>query len=174
MKSYEILLVAKSDILKKVSKALHQENYRILTTTNGYEALDILDKHRVELIICDCELPYMSAVEFLRRVKEKYPLSVRIILTNKENLKTAIRAVEQRKIYRFLLKPWYEEELRITVRQALAYYQLWKENKTLVDAVCHQNRLLNQLNHKHNRTDIIQSPEQSPIKHREPEKEYVN
>lgn len=174
MKSCEILLVAKSDILKKVSKILYPGNYRILTATNGYEGIQILNKHKVELIICDCELPYMSAIEFLGRAKQRYPLSVRIALINRENLKTATKALEQRKIYRFLLKPWHEEELRITVRQGLAYYRLWRENKALVEAVCYQNRLLNKINHSDkNRTNIL-SFEQPPTKHRELEKEYVS
>jgi response regulator RpfG family c-di-GMP phosphodiesterase len=71
------------------------------------------------------------------------------MLTGHADLKSVLDAVDQGEVYRFLLKPWDDEELKMTIRQALDYYHLWKENRTLITTVKKQSQILQELEREH-------------------------
>jgi two-component system probable response regulator PhcQ len=150
MSNPKILIVDdEENILNSLKRLLRREPYEILTAMNGEEGLKILDDHLVDLIVSDLKMPGMNGIEFLTKAKEKNPVPLRIMLTGHADLKSVLDAVDQGEVYRFLLKPWDDEELKMTIRQALDYYYLWKENRTLVSTVKKQSQILQELEREH-------------------------
>jgi len=108
-------------------------------------------------------MPRMTGIEFLKAAKEKNPVPLRIMLTGHADLRSIMAAIEQGEIYRFLLKPWDDEELKMTIRQALDYYNLWKENRALVRTVKKQNQVLQELEKEHPGISQVQRDEDGSV-----------
>jgi response regulator RpfG family c-di-GMP phosphodiesterase len=142
----KILIVDdEENILNALKRLFRKESYQILTAESGEEGMRILDEHEVDLIISDLKMPLMNGVEFLAKAKEMKPDALRIMLTGHADLKSVMDAIDKGEVYRFLLKPWDDEELKVTIKQALDFYYLQKENKVLVRTVKKQNELLKEL-----------------------------
>jgi DNA-binding NtrC family response regulator len=122
-----------------------------------------LDDHQVDLIISDLKMPEMNGIEFLKKVKERDSVPLRIMLTGHADLKSVLDAVDQGEVYRFLLKPWDDEELKMTIRQALDYYHLWRENRTLVRTVKKQSQILQELEREHPGISRVEKNEDGSI-----------
>jgi two-component system probable response regulator PhcQ len=150
MTNSKILIVDdEENILHSLKRLLRREPYEILTAKNGEEGLQILEEHQVDLIISDLKMPQMTGIEFLKVAKEKNPDPLRIMLTGHADLKSVIDAIHQGEVYRFLLKPWDDEELKMTVKQALDYHRLRNENRNLVKTVKKQSQILRELEKEH-------------------------
>ncbi|MFC1563171.1 response regulator, partial [candidate division KSB1 bacterium] len=93
--------------------------------------LKILEREKIDLIISDQKMPWMSGIEFLEETVKNYPDVIRIILTGQAELNDAIRAVNSGCLYKFIQKPWNNEDLKITVRRALEQYCLIIKNRDL-------------------------------------------
>jgi response regulator RpfG family c-di-GMP phosphodiesterase len=164
MPNPRILIVDdEENILNSLKRLLRKEPYEILTAIDGEEGLKILDDHQVDLIVSDLKMPQMNGVEFLKRAKEKNPVPLRIMLTGHADLKSVVDAIDQGEVYRFLLKPWNDEELKMTIRQALDYYHLWKENRTLVETVKKQSQVLQELEREHPGISEVEKDEDGSI-----------
>jgi len=137
-----------SHILDGLRRLLHQEGYEILTATSGAEALAILEETSVDVVVSDQEMPMMTGVELLSKVKEHYPDIARFIFTGKATLDIAIEAINKGAISHFFTKPCREVSLRYTIRQALEYKDLIVEAKRLLKTVKQQKVLLEELEEK--------------------------
>lgn len=147
LKSPTILLVDDEPyVLKTLKRIFRRESYQILTAGSGQEGLDILEKQEVQLIVSDQRMPGMSGIEFLESAREINPDIVRILLTGYSDLKTAEEAINRVEIYRFLNKPWNDDDLKSTIRQGLKKLQLEQENRRLFKTIEEQNRKLKQWN----------------------------
>lgn len=164
MANSKILIVDdEENVLNSLKRLFRKEPYEILTAINGEEGLKILDDHQVDLIISDLKMPEMNGIEFLKRAKEKDPVPLRIMLTGHADLKSVIDVIDQGEIYRFLLKPWDDEELKMTIRQALDYHNLWKENRTLAKTVKKQSQILQELEREHPGISKVEKNEDGSI-----------
>lgn len=164
MSKPKILIVDdEENILSSLKRLFRKEPYQILTAPSGEEGLEILGDHPVDLIISDLKMPQMNGIEFLKRAREKNSVPLRIILTGHADLKSIIQAIDQGEIYRFLLKPWDDEELKMTIRQALDYYHLWKENRTLVKTVEKQRQILQELEKESPGITVVERDEDGTI-----------
>jgi two-component system probable response regulator PhcQ len=164
MPKHNILIVDdEENILSSLKRLFRREPYEIFTAISGEEGLRILDDYPIDLIISDLKMPEMSGVEFLKRAKDKNPVPLRIILTGHADVKGIIQAIDQGEIYRFLLKPWEDEELKMTIRQALDYYNLWKENRTLVKTVERQRQILQELEKESPGISVVERDENGTI-----------
>jgi two-component system, probable response regulator PhcQ len=103
-----------------------------LSANSANEALQILAREAVTVVISDEKMPGMRGAEFLARVYRDYPETIRIMLTGHANLDLAMRAVNEGQIYRFLLKPCNEQEIRITIRQAVQQKELSEKSRRLL------------------------------------------
>ncbi len=112
-------------------KATFRIKYNVITAMSGDEALQILEKKSVEIIITDQRMPNMTGIEFLEKVLEKYTDPVRILLTGYADMNAVIDAVNKGKIYHYLTKPWNEPELDKTIVQAYEAYEEQKRVKEL-------------------------------------------
>jgi two-component system, probable response regulator PhcQ len=107
------------EILDSLRRTLRDETYRILTTTSATDALRRIEEGTVDLLITDLDMPEMSGVELLHRVRVSRPDVVRILITGHASLDSAIKAINDGEVHRYLTKPWSKGELRETIRQAL-------------------------------------------------------
>jgi len=99
------------------------EPYDRLFAASGPEALEILETHPVQVIVSDLRMPEMSGLELLRIVWEKWPRTVRIVLSGYTHISTLLHAINQGHVYKFIMKPWkIEDEFKPAIREALAYY----------------------------------------------------
>ncbi len=113
-----LLLDDEPSILTALRRLFRRDGYRILATSDPYEAFDLLAQNNVQVVISDQRMPKMSGTEFLNRVKDIYPNTVRIVLSGYTDLQVVTDAVNRGEIYRFLTKPWDDDELRAHVREA--------------------------------------------------------
>ena len=93
----------------------------------------------IDLVISDYRMPEITGVELLKKVKEKYPATIRIILSGYADINSVVSAINEGQIYRFCHKPWDNDNLKITVRQSLEYHDLQKENRILMRKIQKQN-----------------------------------
>ncbi|RJR14730.1 MAG: response regulator [Nitrospiraceae bacterium] len=127
------LLIADDEegVRKALSRVFLEENYEILTAGSADEALDILEKTKVHLIISDHRMPGMTGAQLLKEIKQKWPDTIRIMLTGHADIQSIMGAVNDGAVYKFITKPWNDEDLRLTVSLAFQQYALIQENKKL-------------------------------------------
>ncbi len=119
------------NIVAAVKRLLRRGNYTILTANSGQEGLEVLAKHEVDVIVSDQRMPGMTGVEFLRIAKGLYPDTVRIVLSGYTELQSVTDAVNEGAIYKFLTKPWDDEQLHEHVEEAFRRKGMADENKRL-------------------------------------------
>ncbi|ACL02009.1 Protein with response regulator receiver domain [Desulfatibacillum aliphaticivorans] len=126
---YAILFVDdEPHVLKAMRRIFRKENYRLLTAESAEEALETLRAARVHVIVSDHRMPGMQGADLLRKVKELYPQTIRIMLTGHADVNAIMGAINEGAVYKFITKPWNDDDLRITVGLALEQYDLIKEN----------------------------------------------
>jgi EAL domain-containing protein (putative c-di-GMP-specific phosphodiesterase class I)/FixJ family two-component response regulator len=113
-----LLVDDEENILNAMVRMLRRDGYRILNATGADDALDILGRHDVQVVISDQRMPGISGTELLSRVKGMYPHTVRMVLSGYTDLAAVTAAINQGSIYKFLTKPWNDEELRLQIRDA--------------------------------------------------------
>ena len=135
MKRYKLLVVDdEKDILRTLTLTF-EEDYEVFTARSGMEALSVLERQEIALIMADQRMPEMTGVELLQRSIRIRPHAIRIILTGYTDTVALIQAINKGHIYQYVTKPWDRQELRITVKRALDSYELCMENERLLAAV---------------------------------------
>lgn len=112
------------NILNSLKRLLRKEDYTVLTATSGSEGLSLLEKQPVQVVISDQRMPEMTGTEFLKKVKERYPNTIRVILSGYAEAPALLGAINEGEVFRFLTKPWNDEELKAEIQQCLAQYDL--------------------------------------------------
>ncbi len=107
-----------TSILSAMSRVFRHENYRVLIAQTAAEAFDLLARNTVQVVISDQRMAAMSGTEFFARVRQLYPDTLRIILTGYTELEAVMDAVNRGAVYKFLTKPWEDDQLREQVREA--------------------------------------------------------
>jgi diguanylate cyclase (GGDEF)-like protein len=156
-----LLVDDEPSILSSLRRLLRNEGYRILTANSGSEGLQVLAKHAVDVIVSDQRMPGMTGVEFLRTVRQLYPDTVRIVLSGFTELQTVTDAVNAGAIYKFLTKPWDDEQLRAHVQEAFLYGAMANENRLLTLEVRTANQKLAAVNR---RLESVLAQQRSEIK----------
>ena len=113
-----LLVDDEENVLRALVRLFRRDGYRIHTATRVEDAFEVLAREPVQVIVSDQRLPDTSGTEFLSRVKEMYPDTVRMVLSGYTDLATVTDAINRGAIYRFLTKPWDDEELRRQVQEA--------------------------------------------------------
>lgn len=108
-------------VLSVVKEILSRGPYTVMTAPSAHEALDLMARHRIDVVISDEYMPGIPGSEFLGMVKERYPDTVRMILTGHASVDAAIKAINEGEIFRFLTKPCNSQDLHEAVRAALAH-----------------------------------------------------
>lgn len=126
-----LLVDDEENILRSLARLFRRDGYRILTANSGQEGLEILKDNEVGVIISDQRMPTMSGVEFLSNVKDRYPDTVRIMLSGYTELESVTDAINRGAIYKFLTKPWEEGLLRENIEEAFRRHEMTRENERL-------------------------------------------
>lgn len=132
MPRYRILIVDdEEDNLALLYRSLRRD-YDVTKAHCAREALELLEQENFQLVLSDHKMPEMEGVEFLKIVAEKYPSTVRVLITAYSDAKILIDAINDAKIYRYIKKPYQIEELMLVVQSAVEYYQLKADNEKLI------------------------------------------
>jgi len=144
---HTVLLVDdEENVLHSLKRLLRKEGYRLLTASSGTEGLKVLEKNDIHLVISDQRMPQMSGTEFFAIVKERYPGPIRIVLTGYTDVDSITESINKGHIYKFFLKPWNDQSLKLEIKSALEQYDLIQTNKRLHEKVLEQNEELKKIN----------------------------
>ena len=145
--SASILLVDdEPSILSSLRRLLRPVGYRIQTAESGRAGLDILEQGPVDLVISDMRMPEMDGAKFLEQVRRRWPATTRILLTGYADVTSTIEAINRGEIYRYVSKPWDDNDLTLVVRDALESARLRNENIRLLALTQKQNEELKEFN----------------------------
>ena len=133
-------------ILSSLRRLFRPHGYRILVAESGALGLAELEKTSVDLVISDMRMPEMDGATFLKAVRQRWPDTVRILLTGYADVTSTVAAINEGEIYRYVSKPWDDNEIVNTVREALERYRLKQENLRLTALTQSQNEELKGLN----------------------------
>lgn len=145
----KILLVDDEvNITKALRRLLMQsDRYDVYTADSGAAGIEqIKENADIGVIISDQRMPEMTGVEFLAQARELVPDAVRILLTGYADIEASIGAINQGAVFRYLTKPWQDDELLQVVAEAARGYWLISENKRLNELVSKQNKELQDWN----------------------------
>ncbi len=134
------------NILSSLNRLFRSVGYCIETATSGAEGLKLLESRPVDMVISDMRMPEMDGAEFLQRVVDQWPQVTRILLTGHADIASTIEAINKGKIYRYISKPWEENDLKLTVRNGLEQRFLEQERRRLEMLTYKQNEQLLELN----------------------------
>jgi type II secretory ATPase GspE/PulE/Tfp pilus assembly ATPase PilB-like protein/FixJ family two-component response regulator/RNA polymerase subunit RPABC4/transcription elongation factor Spt4 len=132
-------------VLKAMQRIFRQENYHLLTASSGREALQLLEAQPVHVVVSDHRMPGMTGADLLREVKARWPQTIRIMLTGHADVNAVMGAVNEGAVYKFITKPWIDEDLRLTVSLALERFDLIHSNQTLKKETAAQKKKIKEL-----------------------------
>jgi class 3 adenylate cyclase len=113
-------------------RATFRRDYQVFTAQGGTEGLRIMREQPVQLIITDQRMPGMTGVQFLEKAATEYPDTIRMVLTGYSDMEAIIEVINSGRIFRYVQKPWDEQELRMTIENARQLHHLQRSNRRLV------------------------------------------
>ncbi|GMT41941.1 MAG: hypothetical protein IEMM0002_0352 [bacterium] len=129
---HKVLLVDDEPaVTEGLKRVLYDEPFQILVARSAKEALYIIDNELIDVVVSDEEMPGLGGLDFLTLVWNKYPDTIRMLLTGKASLELTIRAINEGNLYRFFTKPCNEVDLATTIRQALKQKEVQAESTRL-------------------------------------------
>ncbi len=150
MERKSILIVDDEQVILDVTAdALGRDSYNFLFAKSGEEGLTILQEYNVHLVISDQKMTGMTGIEFLKRAKQIDKDIVTIMLTGYAEIETAVKAINEAGVYRFIIKPWNVFDLRTTVWKALESRDLILEKKVLLKKIKEYEEVLMRIQQKH-------------------------
>jgi CheY-like chemotaxis protein len=147
-------------------RSLRRGGYRILTAPSAADGLRCLAENDIDVIISDQRMPGMTGVEFLRRSKELYPGTVRMVLSGYTELQSITDAINEGAIYKFLTKPWDDDLLRANVDEAFRQKEMVDDNERLDREVRAANQELADVNLRLQEALAVQNRELSLVEDR--------
>lgn len=143
MKANNVLFVDDElSILASLRRGLMDEDYKCFFADNGQEALEILEKNEISVIATDMRMPKMNGLQLLKECKQKYPNTVRIVMSGYTHLPQILATINQGDIFKFIPKPWnLDEEFKPAISEGVKYYNLKKEAEQLSSELTKRNEL---------------------------------
>ena len=141
-----LLVDDEENITSALTRLLRREGYQILRANSGQQGLEILTQNQVGVIVSDQRMPEMTGTEFLSRVRELYPDTIRIVLSGYTELNSVTDAINRGNIYKFLTKPWDDDLLRENIEEAFRRYEMKIENARMARELVSVNEIMAQLN----------------------------
>lgn len=115
-----------------LERQLEDSGYSVVVAASGEEALKLLAKHEVDVIISDQHMPGLSGIDLLKVVRVRYPRIPRIMLTADTSPEVPVRSINESEVYRFIRKPWNHADLRTVVSFAFEVARLEQEKRYLI------------------------------------------
>ena len=158
-----LFLDDEESILNALRRSLRKEGYKLFFALTPDDALTVLKQEKIEVVFSDHLMPEMTGLEFIKLVKEMYPDTKRCILTGQADLELAVKAINEGHVHRFLMKPWNDLELKVTLSQLFHQIELERENKTLNAVVAKQKSRIQELEKQHPGISSVQRDDSGAI-----------
>ncbi|MCL6452277.1 MAG: response regulator [Alicyclobacillus sp.] len=127
-------------------RAMFRRTFQIYTASSAHEAVQLLRAHDIPIVLTDQRMPDMTGVQFLEAILPEFPDTVRMIVTGFSDVESVVHAINNGHVYRYITKPWDEQELRVTLHRAADLVRLQRQNQRLLDElqqkVAYQERVM--------------------------------
>ncbi|OGO85571.1 MAG: hypothetical protein A2Y22_03640 [Clostridiales bacterium GWD2_32_59] len=122
---YSILFVDDEiNVLNSLKRGVREESYKTFFALSGKEALEILEREEINVIITDAGMPEMNGLTLLNIVKKKYPHIVRMMLSGDSGMPQIGDSIKIGDVFKVINKPWkLEDELKVSIKEAIKYYK---------------------------------------------------
>jgi len=131
------------NILRSLERLFMEDQYEVITASSPERALQCVGNRRdISLVITDQRMPGMTGSELLAQIRAKIPDAVRIMLTGHADINAVVEAINAGHVYKYITKPWNDEDMKVTVLRALEQYELLLENRRLTELTRQQNEKL--------------------------------
>lgn len=128
-------------------KQSFSDEFTIFTAASGEEALALLEREEeMAVVVADQRMPGMNGIDLLTRVGDRCPDTVRIVLTAYTEIDDLLDSINKGQVYKYIVKPWEEKDLRIALTNAVARYTLTRQNRQLIDQLKAERKDLERLN----------------------------
>jgi response regulator RpfG family c-di-GMP phosphodiesterase len=145
--THRVLIVDDESVIRgAIEETLRDQGYEVTTACDGLKALEYLNHQTFAVILSDQRMPRMMGLEFLSKAKTVQPDASRILMTAVLDLHTIVNAINTGEIFRFLVKPWLNEELVVTIKNAVQRYELVAANRQLQFSTQAMNEQLQKVN----------------------------
>lgn len=132
-------------VLKSLNRLGQSQDWDVTVALSAKEALELIDKSEFDVIISDMRMPEMSGAEFLTKVKDVSPESIRVLLTGYSDLEALESAINDAKIHNYISKPWDDSALTEAVDDGIRFINTQKERKRIEKLTEKQNKKLGRL-----------------------------
>ncbi|OCX53756.1 two-component system response regulator [Mucilaginibacter sp. PPCGB 2223] len=126
-------------------KAAFRRDFNIYVAQSAREGRKVLDQNEIAVIVTDQRMPGMTGIEFLESIIPVYPDTIRILLTGFSDINAVMDAINRGQVYKYLVKPWADEELKMYIQNAMEIYNLRRENRDLAQKLEQANKQLEAL-----------------------------
>lgn len=150
-------------VLMALKRSLFEEDLEIMTAASGEQALLLMEEQSFKVVISDERMPGLQGSDFLSQVRERYPSTIRMMLTGHATLEAAMKAVNGGEIYRFFSKPWNDQDLIFALRSAIEKFDLEAENRRLLATVQSQAKELKSLELRYPGIGAVERDEQGAV-----------
>lgn len=123
-------------------KASFRRNFNVFVTDSIAEARRILQQNVIHVILSDQRMPQMTGIEFFESILEIHPEPIRILITGYTDINAVIDAINRGQVYKYLTKPWMDDDIRIYIEKAYEVYRLREENSELTSKLLDVNQKL--------------------------------
>ncbi|MCA9186309.1 MAG: response regulator, partial [Planctomycetales bacterium] len=127
------------NVLRSLKRLLRREPFKLLTANGAAEGLAAMGREPVHLVISDHRMPEMTGTEFLAEVQRRWPETVRVVLSGFADAASVVEAINEGRVFRFLAKPWNDDELKANIRACLDQYELIHSHRVLTDQLSLKN-----------------------------------
>lgn len=134
------------NILASLRRLFRSQGYQVVTAESGMEGLRLLESEPFDIVISDMRMPEMDGARFLEHVRGRWPETLRLLLTGYADIQSILAAINRGEIYRYITKPWDDNDILLIVRHALERKALEQEKQRLEALTQHQNEELKALN----------------------------
>jgi response regulator RpfG family c-di-GMP phosphodiesterase len=134
------------NVQASLRRLFQARGYRVLTAESGHAGLRVLENEPIDLVISDMRMPEMNGAQFLRQVCERWPDTMRLLLTGYSDTQSILDAINHGEIYRYITKPWDDHDIVLMVQQSLERQALLADKRRLEALTGRQNDELKTLN----------------------------
>ena len=134
------------NILSSLRRLFRPQGYQIFVADGGAAGLQILEAEQIDLVVSDMRMPEMDGARFLEHVRNRWPDTIRLLLTGYSDIQSILDAINRGEIYRYITKPWDDNDIVLVVRHALERRELELEKRRLEALTLRQNEELKLLN----------------------------